>query len=496
MLLKIGTQDLKIGMFVSELDRPWIDTPFLIQGFLIDNPVEINSLRLYCQYVYVDAFRSAAGVLPEVRPEKRTIAHNLRPHQQGASRGVVVDLTNADPSHDKLSDTTRFMRMAEVGDDAADDGYGSQTRGRRPARESVWWRLRRIFGWKPPQPALPPPTHFSFIPADIQLVAHGDSTSLGSELGQAFRHFEAAKYSMNRVVADVLAEKKLVLTQLWDTINAVVDSVLRNGDAMMWVAMTTPQEATIYGHGVRTAVHLSVFGKSLGLPKIHLTQLAMVGVLLDIGKTALPLRVLTKPERLTDEEFTLVKEHVTTGLELIAQSTPLHDDIVRAIAEHHEREDGSGYPKGLPGDQIGLFGRMAAIVDTFVALTDERPYAELISPYVALRRLTEWTRSLFHPPLVEQYIQAIGVFPVGSLVELSTEEVAVIIHPNRNERLKPQVMIVAGADKVPLSNPVFLDLAAQKLKRDAPAPVTISGGLPAGSYGIDDRYLRLVEMPV
>jgi HD-GYP domain-containing protein (c-di-GMP phosphodiesterase class II) len=212
--------------------------------------------------------------------------------------------------------------------------------------------------------------------------------------------------------------------------------------------------------------------------------------LLDIGKTALPLRLLTKPAQLSDEEFRLVKDHVRCGLEMLDNAAPLHADIVQAIAQHHEREDGSGYPNGLKAEKIGLFGRMAALVDTFMALTDERPFAEAMSPYVAFRRLTEWSRTLFHAPLTQQYIQAIGVFPVGSLVELSSGEVAVVVRQNRAERLKPKVMTVTDANKLALTKPVYVDLAKETLVRGKPAPLTISGGLPAGSYGLDEHHLR------
>jgi hypothetical protein len=161
------------------------------------------------------------------------------------------------------------------------------------------------------------------------------------------------------------------------------------------------------------------------------------------------------------------------------------------IAQHHEREDGSGYPNGLAVDDIGLFGRMAAIVDCFVALTNERDYAETMSAYAALRKLTEWSRTLFHAPLTEQFIQAIGVFPVGSIVDLSTDEVAVVTCQSRVQRLKPQVLIVRGPDKRPLPKPVYVDLLDQKPAQKGAEPRRIVRGLPLGAYGIDAHSLSL-----
>ena len=480
MLFKLNSRDLKVGMFVSELDRPWIDTPFLIQGFLIRDPREIASLRAHCNYAYVDPNRSAAGLLPNIPSDK---SRQVAPPGQGsasASRGEVIDLTGETANDGSVSDTGRFMSMAQQTSSDSES-----------VRTSLRAKLRRAFlGRAQAEKLAPPPPRYAFIPPDVSLVRHTDTHSLEEERVSASRAFDDAKYAMNRMVADTLGQKRLVLDYVWKAVNDVVESMLRNDDAMMWVAMTTQQDATIYGRGVRAAVHLVALGKHLGFPRIRLSQIAMVGALLDIGKTALPLRLLTKPEQLSEEEFELVKGHVRCGLELLENAAPLHADIMRAIAEHHEREDGSGYPNALKGEEIGLFGRMSAIVDTFMALTDERPFAEAMSPYTAFRRLTEWSRTLFHAPLTQQYIQAIGVFPVGSLVELSSGEIAVVVGQNREQRLKPRVLIVADKNKAAMTKQVHADLAQEKLVRGKPAPLSISGGLPAGSYGLDERHLR------
>ena len=474
MLIKVPTSDLKIGMFVAELDRPWLDTPFLIQGFLIDDITDIARLRLYCQYVYADTRRSAGGVLPEPKP------------QPGRTRKI----------DDTLSNTGRFMRMvhsnesavapaarrrphtAGDGNDRSLGGLGRQLFG-------------RLFGRNSRTVLLPAPTRHAFIPPTAHLVAHPETHTVEEEFSHALQVFDGAKYVMNRMVADLLAGKKTALDNVQKVVNEIVESMLRNPDALMWVAMTKQQDATLYGHGIRVAVYLVALGRHLGLDKDHLSRLGMVGALLDVGKTTLPLSLLTKPGQLTDEEFSLVKDHVNKGLDLIEGTTTLHKDIIKGIAQHHEREDGSGYPNGLVGKEIGLFGRMAAIVDAFVALTNERTYAKPLPPYDALRKLTEWSRTLFHAPLTEQFIQSIGVFPVGSIVELSTNEVAVVIRQNRAQRLKPHVLVVRGPYKKPLEEPVYIDLLEEKPPTGAIVPLHITRGLPTGTYGIDGSDLRM-----
>ena len=473
MLIKVNTSDLKIGMFISELDRPWLDTPFLIQGFLIDDISDIARLRLYCQYVYADTRRSAAGVLPNVEQHKR--------------QARKID--------DALSNTGRFMRMVhsnESGATVARHYHGKPDPGNERSLGNLGKQLfGRLFGRHSRTVLLPAPIRHDFVPPAAHLVAHPETHTVEQEFSKALEVFDGAKYVMSRMVADLLAGKTTALDKVQEVINEIVESMLRNPDALMWVAMTKQQDATLYGHGIRVAVYMVAMGRHIGLDRDYLGRLGMVGALLDIGKTTLPLSLLTKPGQLTDDEFDLVKGHVNKSLELIEGVTKLHPDIKKGIAQHHEREDGSGYPHGLAGKEIGLFGRMAAIVDAFVALTNERTYAKPLPPYDALRKLTEWSRTLFHAQLTEQLIQAIGVFPVGSIVELSTNEVAVVIRQNRAQRLKPHVLVVRGPYKKPLPEPVYIDLLEEKPATGAVIPLHIARGLPAGTYGIDGRDLKM-----
>ena len=151
--------------------------------------------------------------------------------------------------------------------------------------------------------------------------------------------------------------------------------------------------------------------------------------------------------------------------------------------------NGSGYPEALFGEDIGIFGRMAGIVDTFVALTNHRPYAAAVSSYEALRSITSWGGDFFHEPLVQQFVSSVGVFPVGSLIELSTGEVAVVVEHSKVRRLKPRVLVVTGPDKKPTPFPAMLDLLFDpKVGEQA---VFIKRGLASGAYGLDLRDFYL-----
>ncbi|MCK7492577.1 MAG: diguanylate cyclase [Comamonadaceae bacterium] len=146
------------------------------------------------------------------------------------------------------------------------------------------------------------------------------------------------------------------------------------------------------------------------------------------------------------------------GLEILSVTPNWPVEVLEGIAQHHERMNGSGYPRGLEAEKIGIFGRMAGIGDCFAALTKSRPYAEAVSSYEALRSITGWGGDYFHAPLTEQFVQAIGVFPVGSLVELSTGEVAVVVSHNKVRRLKPRVLLLTSPDKTPSAYPIMVDL--------------------------------------
>jgi HD-GYP domain-containing protein (c-di-GMP phosphodiesterase class II) len=188
---------------------------------------------------------------------------------------------------------------------------------------------------------------------------------------------------------------------------------------------------------------------------------------------------------LTEEEFNLVKRHVEYGLEVVSSGpTTVRPEILEGIAQHHERLNGLGYPRGLKGEQIGIYGRMAGIADCFTALTSPRPYAEVLSVSDAMMRLYQWGDDLFAQPLVEKLVQAIGVFPVGSLVELSSGEVAIVVRHNRVRRLQPTVLVIAGRDKLPLMRFATLDLLAAGTGATG-GPIHVHRGLPAGAYGLD-----------
>jgi HD-GYP domain-containing protein (c-di-GMP phosphodiesterase class II) len=283
------------------------------------------------------------------------------------------------------------------------------------------------------------------------------------------------------VVEDIRAGSILQLDIVEEVVDDMVESMVRNPDALMWVARMRERDLTVYDHGLSVAVSLVAFGRHLGYPKEQLSQLGMMGLLLDVGKIKLPRELLEKNARLSSEEFELIKDHVELGLDVLSQTPNIHPDVMEGIAQHHERMNGTGYPNNLLGDGIGIFGRMSAIADTYAAVTKRRPYADAISPHEALQMLSNWSGTQFHADMVEHFIQSIGVFPVGSLVELSTGEIAVVVTHSKLKRLRPKVLVVAEADKSHCKHPAMRDL----LYDVSDDPAYIRRGLPSNAYGLD-----------
>ncbi len=277
-------------------------------------------------------------------------------------------------------------------------------------------------------------------------------------------------------------------------VSEIVDSVLRNADATLWLSRLQAHDQTAHARAIQTSVYMTNLGSQLGLKRGELEVLALAGVLLDIGKMRVPAAILQKPGPLDADELQQARLHVTHTMDLLRVSGALDQRVIEAITRHHEREDGSGYPGRLYGEAIGLYGRIAGIVDTFLALSSRRPHAAAASMDDCLRLLMIARGTLFHAPLVEHFIQMLGPYPVGSLVRLSTGEVAAVLSHNRVRRLLPRVLVMTDPQGVRLDRPMPLDLLYRP--RDTSGEeISIARGLPAGSHGISAADLYAATVP-
>jgi HD-GYP domain-containing protein (c-di-GMP phosphodiesterase class II) len=511
MASKIYTTDLKVGMFVADLDRPWVDTPFLLQGFLVENQEQILALRTHCEYVIVDRARStgdqfeapAATAVAVARQPSGTDARNAAASKADdvtqVTRPQPVEKSPARARNEAPARITRFPASVPYRARRADAG------GNGAHEEGLFGRLfGRLTGGKRSnerEPAVPPPdipretpqefaARAELLPPGVQVQTYVDRVSVEEEVPRAQAAVEHASSLMDNLVRDIRLGQSFEIERVEEIVGDMVESVVRNPDAAMWIARLRQEDIATYGHGLQVSVYITSFGRHLGFPKAQLSQLAQIGLLLDIGKIKLPRYLLEKQGRYTTEEYEEAKRHVQHGIEILSQTENIDPEVIEGIEQHHERMNGSGYPKGYVGDEIGIYGRMAGIVDTFAALTNHRPYAAAASSYEALRSISGWAGDFFHEPLVQQFVSSIGVFPVGSLIELSTGEVAIVVAHNKVRRLKPRVLVVTGPDKTRSPHPAMLDLLYEN-KAGGDEPVYIKRGLAAGAYDLDlkDFYL-------
>lgn len=204
----------------------------------------------------------------------------------------------------------------------------------------------------------------------------------------------------------------------------------------------------------------------------------------------LPTELLHKTGRLSDDEFEKIKSHVGLGLDKLKESGGINNTIIDIIAHHHERHDGTGYPNKLRGNEIPIFARIAAIADCYDAITSQRFYAAAISPVEAIQKLYEWRDQAFQVELIEEFIQAIGIFPAGTLIELSNDEVGVVLSEYRTRRLRPKIIQLLDKNKHPLHTFKVIDLLTTTNDVDGQA-IEIVDSLEPCSYTLHLEDLNL-----
>lgn len=322
-------------------------------------------------------------------------------------------------------------------------------------------------------------------------IAYPNRVSLADELPEARQAWDRARALAVRVIDDVRAGRRLSADALGGAIEPIVASVIRNADAFFWLDALRKRDSYSYSHAVNCCALATSFGRHLGFPRDMLVELASAGMLMDVGKAALPEQLLQRNGPLRDDEQPLVRAHVERSLEMLDQAGVTSDDIALMVHHHHERHDGSGYPHGCAGAAIPLTGRMLGLVDTYDALSSTRPHQRAMAKHEVLQWLYRERDRLFQAELIEQFSQSLGVYPTGSLVELSSGEVAVVMAQNPARRLYPRVTVLTARDKS--LDPAFrqIDLWPLANLENRADRIWIERALPPGAYGLDTTELYL-----
>jgi putative nucleotidyltransferase with HDIG domain len=423
MKQKVDTSELQMGMYVSELDRPWTSTNFLFQGFEISDEATLQELKDTCEYVYIDTEKAGDTVDKGKTTQPRTIEYD-----------TVTEL-----SVDNMPDLQYVLE-------------GPPTKKR----------------WSP------------------------ETSTLEEEVPKARRIESETRTVLYNTLEDVRLGRTIDSEATKAVIADMVESIIRNPDAMGVLSQLKDADEYTALHSVRVCILALTFGRHLDMTREELNLLGVGALLHDVGKMRVPVEILNKKGRLTEEEFEIMKSHVPLGVEVLQRSPGIPRASIEVAANHHERYAGGGYANGQKGDSIGVFGMIGGVVDCYDAITSDRSYHKGMTAYDALSKMYQWRNTAFHPGLIEQFIQCMGVYPIGSIVELSTGAIGVVATVNRERRLKPRVALILNSDKEPYDAVKVVDLMREATRNPNGAP-EIKKVIPAGEYGImPSDYLPLI----
>lgn len=412
---RIMVDELRLGMYVSELDRPWLETPFLFQGFPVLTMQELEQLREYCNYVYIDDNLTTAIAPASTR-------HELEEHPVARF-------------------TTRKMN--------------------KPSRLARGSRQH--------------PREFT------------------DELPKARDLYQYSHSFIDGLFEDIRENRSVDVEQARELTNQTVESVLANENAMLWLAQLKRKDEYTSQHSINVSTVAIMFGSYLGLGEGELQMLGMGALLHDIGKMRIPLEVLNQTQRLSPEEISIMRQHPELGVAILDEAKGKVPPQVRAVVHaHHERYDGKGYPRGIKGAAIGKLPMIVTLADVYDAMTSDRVYRKRLSPHEVLNMMYSWGGSVFSPELLEEFIGCLGIYPVGSIVELNSGEVALVMTINRERHLLPQVLLVLDRDKRRYSQPKQLNL---ELFQHGGERLQISRILPSDAYDIDVRQIVMNFQP-
>jgi HD-GYP domain-containing protein (c-di-GMP phosphodiesterase class II) len=431
----IDVSKLAEGMYVSKLDRPWLETPFIFQGFEIREQEEIDMLQRYCSVVYIDVDR---GQLSDDQV-RRLIQMQREPRRS----------TPQQPARRKAREPGKFIRL-----------------------------LQKLL------------TRLGLFRQAASLASSGQEgyriqTTVRAEAAEARSAYRALDKHHKELMDRATIRGNVRTDELRHAVQPAIDSVLRNPNALAWEVFSRKRSTENYNRSVGTAIWCLMFGRHLSFDREMLEDLAMGGMLLDIGNSMLPKSIAATSGAITEEQKGMLRQHVEFGARILADSQGVTQPVADMVLCHHERFDGSGYPQSMLGNQIPPFGRIAGIADCYDAMTSETPYSTPMAAYDAARALNEMRGREFASEVVEQFLITMGMFPVASLVELNDGSVAVVLEQNPNNVLRPKVLLLLDQNRTPLPQAKVVEM------RDLPLDATQSGALwivaghEHGAFGID-----------
>lgn len=415
MKIKVFSEDLKLGMYVSELDHPWIESPFLFQGFILKDDEEIQQVQATCKYVYVDTDKTPF----EVKVKLNTITPVVqKPVQKKKRKPTKIDFTDSDTLKKAKFDISEFT-----------ENLIKSRKTRDKTRSYI----------------------------DTML----DEAKMGRMVD-------------TKVAKDLVAE--------------LANNIATSLDASMWLTQLKSRDEYTAIHSLNVCVLSLTFGRALNMPEDDLHELGLGALLHDIGKMLVPLKVLNKPGKLTDDEFKIMKSHPEMGFQLLRKDENISQEVLTIIRNHHERINGQGYPDKLDEQSISYFTKIVSITDVYDAITSDRVYHDGMTPHDAMQRLYEWMPNNFDKDLIQIFIRTLGIYPIGSVVELKTGHIGLVVKLNEGHRLKPVVMLIMNREREYYPQRKLVNLASTIWEKSDGKP-EIKRILDAKEFNIDIKRI-------
>jgi len=412
---EIPVHSLQIGMYVSRLDVPWVQTPFPIQGFHITKQEQLDQLALYCNKVYVDRFLSKVEVKSNLSLTPKT-----------------------SKKHDKFDPkTVRLMN--------------------EKAR---------------------------FKPAVENYVI---SSKLTKEVNKAEQFYSELNGQMAIIFRDMKQNGFVNVSQIRATCSEMVNSVIRNPDALAWLCRIKSTNKALHEQSTRAAIWGVIFGRHLGLSRQDLKDIATALILSPIGKSSLPQELLYSD--LTLEEKQLYQSHVSLTLDETEKMFSSSHQVNYILSSYCERNNGTGYPRNLVGNRIPFLARVAGLASHYEELINPLNEKETLTPVEAISYLYAERGNLFQKEIIESFIQAIGIYPTGSLVKLTNSSIAVVMEQPKDSRLRPKVAIIKNGMNVKLEKPEVINLTENPTDRFG-MPLQIEKSLKSSSIDINAHELH------
>ncbi|MEE4245704.1 MAG: HD-GYP domain-containing protein [Kangiellaceae bacterium] len=426
--IQIEVGQLEIGMYVARLDRPWEETDFLIQGFLITSPDEIDALTEQCEFVYIES-RSELGSAPIAKDDRR---------------------------HRKTGLAERHTTKSAQGSATTKSRSTKYSHGDTPVQLTA---------------------------KSTKTVSYINKIPVEQEFAQARLCYKYAKLTSKSIMDSIRIGRVIDVNECRDVVDDIVDSILRNNNALTWLTKMKNKDDYTAEHSLNVCILSVMFARHLGLQESEIRTIGLCGLLHDIGKAKIPLEILNKPGRFTDEELEVMKQHSTFGRDLLMTISDTPTAAIDVAYCHHERLDQQGYPRGLQQHQIPYYAKLISITDTYDAITSSRVYDNARSSMVALDIIYKNRGRQFDEELALEFIKCIGVYPPGAIVEMTNGEVAIVIASNKDNKLKPRIMKVLNAEKQSVQHTI-INLADNTDDSEGD-PYRIKNEVANGTYGLD-----------